>query len=191
MQHQVHFGDLVRMRHAIFAEARFDAGKQAPRTVTVNDAIDDDVSNMDALRTEFASDTLRNHTKSCLRRREGREVGAPAQTSGSAGEDYRAGLACQHVRKYSLCQQETRKRVRAPVLLKHFWGNFEERRSAVTASVLNSDLQWRQRLSGGDKTGDITRVSHIPHFDTRSATNRGNTLCRLTQLVLIAPRDDH
>jgi hypothetical protein len=77
------------------------------------------------------------------------------------------------------------------MLLEHSRRDFQKGRWAIAASVLNGDMQWRQRLGAGDKTGDIAGIGNISHFDARSPPNRGDALRSLTQLVVIPSRDDH
>src|ERR1700722_4606804 len=92
MQHQIHFGDLVWGPHAVRAETRFDIGNKCADTNAIDDAIDDHMRNVDALRTEFPGNALRGHPESPLRRGERREISTAAQTPGGAGEDDRPGL---------------------------------------------------------------------------------------------------
>jgi hypothetical protein len=190
MQHQVHFGDLVWMQHAILAEARVDTRNSRPRAIAIDDSIDDNVGYVDTLRTKLARDTLRDHTKSGFGGRKWREVGATAQTPGRAGENDRAGPPREQVWEHRLRQQKTRQRMSTPMLLEHFRSYLEKRRALVTACILNSNVQGRQRLGAGDKTPDIAGVSHIAYFDMGSPPDRGNTLCGLSQLVVTSSCND-
>jgi hypothetical protein len=190
IQHQVHFGDLVGMQHAVLAEARFHAGDRGPHTIAVDDAIDDNVGYVDTLRTELASDALRGHTKSGFGGRKWREVGAAAQTPGGTGENDRAGAPCEHVWEHCLCQKKTCQRMSSPMLLEHFGGYLQERRALITAGILNSNAQGRQRLGARDKTPDIGGVSHIAYFDMGSLPDRGDTLRGLSELIVTSSRND-
>ena len=62
MQHQIHFGDLVWMQHTVLAEPRLDTGNIGPRALTIDDTVDDNMGDVDALWTEFAGNALSGHT---------------------------------------------------------------------------------------------------------------------------------
>ena len=190
MQHQVHFGDLVWMQHAILAEARVDTRNSRPRAIAIDDSIDNNVGYVDTLRTKLARDTLRDHTKSGFGGRKWREVGATAQTPGRAGENDRAGPPREQVWEHRLRQQKTRQRMSTPMLLEHFRSYLEKRRALVTACILNSNVQGRQRLGARDKTPDIGGVSHIAYFDMGSLPDRGDTLRGLSELIVTSSRND-
>src|SRR5262245_32922818 len=92
----VRLRDRVRRQHAVFAEPLLELRHAAVHLVAVDDAVDHDVRDVDALRAELARHAVGNCAQARLGRREGGEGGTRAQRGGGAREQDAAAAARQH-----------------------------------------------------------------------------------------------
>src|SRR6267378_8245877 len=88
MQLPIGLGDGVCIERAIFSELFEDSGEQRPNPIAFDRTVDDDMRDVDALRSELSRHALRDHAQARLARAEmGKARHAAKRTRGSREED--------------------------------------------------------------------------------------------------------
>src|SRR2546421_11944269 len=99
---EIRLGDRVRAQHAVLAtrrRARIAAG-------ALDAAVDDEVRDMDVLRTELAREALREAAQRELAHGEGRRLGVALHAGGGAGKEKRAATTLDHAFERRLRDEE-------------------------------------------------------------------------------------
>jgi hypothetical protein len=106
----------------------------------INRAVDHDMGDMDALRSQFAGETLRERPERVLRSGEGGEARAASDAGGRAREQHRAAAAFDHSARRLAARQESGERRHLPHFGIDLRRRLDDRETHIGADVEDEHL---------------------------------------------------
>src|SRR6202142_3218054 len=181
MEPNIVLGDLVG-NEDLLPRQFFGGVRQKPANEgAVNRAVDHDMGHVDALRTQFASETLRQRPERVLRAGEGGKAGGPADTRGRAREQHRTAAAFDHSPRRLAACEEPRERRHLPNLGIDPRRRLDDRETHIGADIEDEHLDRADlALDPFDERRDIVFDARVEPARVSLATLRTD---RLSQLV--------
>ena len=160
LQRPVRLGDRLRahqlvgreVRESLFAAGSLDSLAHESR---IDTGIDDEMCDVDVLRSQLARGTLRNRTQAELGAGERRVSDAAPQARRRAGKKDAAAAARHHVTRSLACGEEAGVAAHFPYFAEHALGGFEQREVHIRADVENADFERRVLIGVGEEPDDL------------------------------------
>ena len=190
MQCPISVGDRIDGKQAILALGankvrEFGGGVFAP-----DDAVDDDMADMDSPRSKFPRQALRHGPQRRFGGGEGKEGRAGAQRGGGAGKKERSPLAGQKPADGFAAGPKSPQGVLPPQGLDELGIRFERGRRDIVAGVIDGQLEIIFAIGLLEERGDIRLARGIGELDHGLAARRANPIGDRLQALLRAAGDD-
>ena len=180
MEPNIVFGDFVGNKNLLslqlFGRIRQEGADKGP----VDRAVDDDMGDVDSLRSQLASQALRQRPERVLRPGEGGKARAAAHARGRAGEKDRAAAAFDHSLRRLAAGQKPRERRHLPNLGIDPRRRLDDRKAHVRADIEDKRLDWTDlALDPFDQRRDIAFDARVEPEGVSLASLRADRLSQL------------